>query len=260
MRSFASGGTLVTKAQNSSFSFQHEFTEWKQGKGGIWQPEKTPGYYTLQFSVGPDNPPNVPLGASIPPAQAVFNGYDATATINWKVNGQAIQRMITIGQGTSISGLCESVDVLVADTTQIAAVNAGANYRVTVSAGPGTRAGYIIPPQLKGICTGIAGGGTILNGGIGIQQIAAGGGQVFYAIPQNAGVVSVEIDLLSAVNAAAQVEAFLSTVGPAMKAFNPPDNAYPLFVAIPPNATILELVNNDPTNVIDVTVTWGIDG
>lgn len=88
-------------------------------------------------------------------SNASANGIVAftKAVVTWTVNGNPIVRTIDVGAGASISGLGESVMVVINDVTNLGAFPsaAGKSYNVTVSVATNPRPTTAVPPILTGI-------------------------------------------------------------------------------------------------------------
>jgi hypothetical protein len=93
--------------------------------------------YTVQ--VGISQTPNA-IAANGPP--------NLRAIISWNTNGQQIERMVSVGGGTSISGSAEGVSVSLQDFSGQPANDNFAEYDVTVTVVPGVRASTSAPPTL----------------------------------------------------------------------------------------------------------------
>ncbi len=134
------------------------------------------GYYTLQFSV--DIPPG---------ALAEANQIFTLARITWTVEGNSVTRLVSINNGTAVSGMGQSVHAEIFDWSL---PGGGARYRVGTLLAPGTRPNSGNFPNLS-INTQFPdiedGRGLDL-----IATVAANGLQQFF-IPPNVGINSVFI-------------------------------------------------------------------
>jgi hypothetical protein len=244
-KSWAISGILTTKGQGA-VKLQKIFILTEGNK----VVEDESGYYTVQFGL-------------IPPAGTAF---DTTATITFKVNGQQVVRQVSVGQGTTISGMCEAIDVLVQDTSSLAAITANVQYEVTISVIKGTRASALSQPMLKGIATGRQGSAAALNnGGIGAQTVAAGT-SIVYAVPQNVGVVLVEVSGIDTttpdpakVNLLVQQFTDLTALT-LIKEYMIGIPQEPRLIPLAPNASFVNVINNSAADSARVSVNWGIDG
>jgi hypothetical protein len=93
--------------------------------------------YTIQFGIFQD-----------PNANATNGPPTCRATISWVTNGVQIQREVTIGNGTSISGSAEGVSIVLQDYSPEPNNDNLAGYTVTTTVVPGVRAVSTIPPTL----------------------------------------------------------------------------------------------------------------
>lgn len=187
-------------------------------------------YYTVQFGV-------------IVPLDPLFSGFDAVAEITWIVEGQLVRRRVSVGNGVSVSGPGQAVKVVVSDVS-IPAI-AGFEYTVSVQVTPGTRPSVSRPPTLRGFS---------------VQQALLGGGTLDLAVPENAGVISVETSY--AFDVAQPTVGFpilvqQSSFFGAIKSYYA--NVETGFVALAPNAQVVTLFNLD-VHAYFVQWTWGIDG
>lgn len=196
------------------------------------------GVYTLLFGII-DPSPNVP--------------YECVATVKTSDAGNTIERQFNIVKGTAITLSGRVFDIRVTDTTPAVlplsdstpTPGADSTYVVTCIIERGTRAPKSANPTLYG----------------GVAQIALHA-TLTIPIPENAGVESLEISSQVAVafpstNPNVTVE-FTTAAGGIFKQYNP--ILEPGFVTIPPGATEITITNNDGTNAVNTTITWGIDG
>jgi hypothetical protein len=239
-KGWANGGDLVTGQASSVFNFQQDFVA--NGPGA--------GYYTIQFGV---NAPATP--------------FDAVATIKWKVNGQTVKRQVSLANGQSISGMCESVDVDVADDSGIIpTATLALSYRATVSAIPGNRAGTHIPPTLRAIASNPLGGAALVANGYGSQNLGPAGQSVDFVVPLDAGATSFLAVIApktfpppagnSLDKVAIQQMAATGGSGNLYTGLNPPIQFVSLYVG----TTVIRITNTDAANTYVVNGTWGIDG
>lgn len=229
-------GNLTTKGQGSV----------KLQKTFITDTQDESGYYTVQFGVTP------------PPGTT----YSATATITFKVNGQQVVRQVSVGQGTSISGVCEAIDIVVLDTSKIAGITAGVQYSVSINVVKGTRSSTANPPTLIGQASARS-AGALTNLGFGPQNMPANGDTVTYPVPQGSGVSSFEIAALSngATPPTTNIEVLCIFGGFISKSYNLVPGM-PGFVDLPSNCDTVLLTNFDTSGAPNVSaaLTWGIDG
>jgi hypothetical protein len=200
-----------------------------------------PENYTIQF------------GVNGPPANVT---YAVHAEVIWKVNGQPIRRVISVGNGVQITAPSEAVSVLVNDVTQLGLPNAGVKYSVNISVARGTRFGGVL--TLENPPLPFSGGG-----GGGLTPIPGAGGTQAFPIPQNSGVVGVEVALTSTTAPPVPVVAVvdqLDPIGNVIKRYNP--ITLPGFIPVAPQASVILVTNLDPVvlNEIVAFATWQVDG
>lgn len=193
-----------------------------------------PGYYTIQFGVIP------PVDAVTPANSGVFR---AVAEIQWSVEGSTVTRRVTIGNGSSISGTGQAAKVTIFDNSAAFGFN-GNDYIVWCQCAKGSRPSENQPPVLAGDLVQVNGGAS--------SSIA---------IPQNAGVISVEVMATPVAVTGFPVSNLVCSlrnpVGTILKTFIPGQVG---FVAVPPGATELLIENLSAADNYRLTPTWGIDG
>lgn len=199
-----------------------------------------PGEYTLQFQVV-----NAPADG---------NGFAAQAIINWKVQGQQITRICSIYSGLAISGVAEAVDVKIQDTSValgIVRVPPGVpavNYSISATLSKGTRPTVQQPPTLQTTPPTV---------------IAAAGGFIQVAVPQNVGAISVFVLVGNIQNAPANEFApgdieVRMTNGTQNYGFQPLQQQG--WIPLPPGTTILTITNINASASATVTTLFGIEG
>ena len=210
----------------------------QQAKAVTWQanfPESK--YYTLQFGV---EPPNQPTAAG--------RVWATIATILWKVEGNSVQRMVSVNNGVSISGTGQAMTVLLNDVTPDVGQPKGIPYKIGIQVSPGTRPSQNQPAVLA------------LQSQA--DQSLAPASTETYLIPQNAGVISVEVVATSFDGGTETVPAlevrFISAAA-TFKSFSI-NNNYSGFIPVPPGATDISISNTSATDTAFTTVSWGIDG
>lgn len=183
---------------------------------------------------------------------------DATATISWMVEGAQVHRQVSVGNGVSVSGTGQACNIIVEDTTLFTSVPAvGAEYVVTITVAPGTRAGRAFPPILRGVADVVQPSARLW------PKVAAAGGSVRFVIPENAGVISVDPQIVA--------DVFGTVLDPykilayTRDAFGNINKAwYPLidvgFVPVVPAGVELFIENRMAAAEIRVAIEWGIDG
>lgn len=186
--------------------------------------------YTVQFSV---TPPSA-VGGVIPIPTT-------RATIMWSINGNFHSRVVDVGNGVSVSGVANAVKVNVQDLSPDP--GGSPQYGVDITVARGVRADTGNPPTLFGER---------------VTGVAAAGGAVTILVPINAGVISAEVTA-SENGVGTPNVTVLQQGGTTQKSYDV--GIVPAFVALRPGVvTQLRIVNHDPTNAVDITITWGIDG
>jgi hypothetical protein len=201
------------------------------------------------------------------------NIFDCVATVIATVQGNQIQRRLTVGTGVAITGEAESVSVSLQDITPDAGqlVNQpgggtapfGNPYRVAVVIAPGVRANYTLPPTLEAFTDIVEGVASVQSGAITVAPALSP--VLSYPIPQDAGINSVEVLAVTAGTALAAGSPLVYVEAGATgllesKRWDPTLNKG--FIALPPNATeLLIFVNLQGLGAqATITVTWGIEG
>jgi hypothetical protein len=210
------------------------------------------GVYTIQFYV-------VPPGAD--PINPAFSGfYQAIAVITFSVEGNFVKRVVSIGDGVSISGCGQAVEVDVYDTTPPMQDDdgnpyntPGLPYTVGILVTEGTRASTALPPTyINAVASDLSAFGVIND-------------KVIYPVPVNAGVVSAKIFVCnngqSGVNPNVTVQQLTPGAGiyPAsvLAEYNPCINTG--FEPIVPGCQQILIINN-ATTTCSVMIIWGVDG
>ncbi len=196
------------------------------------------GNYTIQFNVIDPN-----SASNLTPGDVVR----ARATISWKVNGNPVIRVVDIGEGVTVTGVAEAVDVQIQDVSFTSAgtpiIGRGLPYTITVTCAPGTRPAVQQPPTVALPQTNIA-----------------AGAQKNFAVPP--GAISVFVAVFPAVLGASigayQVQVNQLALNSSLKIYDPRQSDW---VPLIPGATQVAVLT-DVALVIDteVQVTFGIDG
>ena len=231
-----------------------------------------PGTYTAEFAIGAaqqqysvhtfvneQGQKQTSIGGGGANSGVSPNPIYAVATITWGVEGHYVSRQVSIGNGVSISGVGQSVKIVMVDATPaIYAPNNNTLYGVQVQVTKGVRGTSKQPPVLlpsPGVISGPAGS---TQQGVSSYNLVAGG-QVVLPIPQNGGVISVFVTVFATTPLAEGIVAAImqnAAAGTLME-WDPRD--FPDWVPITPGASDIELLNNSavPTNW---AVFFGIDG
>lgn len=212
-------GTMTTGNSQKSVSMQANFPE--------------SGYYTVQFAVVP------PLGVA-----GGLNSFEATAIIDWRVEGSSVRRKVSVGNGVSISAPAQGVGVTVNDNTVTA--TAGNDYTVQIQVARGSRPnpGYPV---------------TFIDN---FLQALGPGASFVYDVPLNAGVSSVQIaagpTTLLVPGVQGVVVEVKNSIGTLLKLYDLA--TYPDFVPLPPSAATVTVTNLLAAGTYGIQATWGIDG
>lgn len=237
-KSWSQSGNLITGQTNQNVSMQASVE---------------PGLYTLQFGI-----------IDPPPDNGGTPSYDAQATVTWTNNGVPNTRVVDIGRGTCISGLCDAVGVVVKDNSTVTVIpapggnnpfaatgkasTAGLQYEVSISLTKGMRPSFTSDPILRAWPTG-----TTLNAGAsGIIQI-----------PTNSGAKGVKLYTNPNTPQSVLLEFFGSyqgdnQAGP-LATIDPTTIPSGTNIWFPPESANLKIINNSG-GPITFTLEWVIDG
>ena len=184
------------------------------------------------------------------------------ATVRWNINGVSIQRIVTLGQGTALSGTATGVSVDLQDfSTAEIGVNTASEYIVTTMISPGTRPANSYPPTLIPIPAEES--RTVSIDSPGGTYSLLGGQSVDVSVPINAGVRSYYIS--SGVSSPSNENATIKVVE--LDLAGTPLRSYLLtgstngFVAISNRTAKIYLGNIEALASIEyASLTWGIEG
>lgn len=211
----------------------------------IWEPA---GVYTVQFS-------SIPQGTSALPQNDAPT--ITLAIVKWTVDGNDIQRIVTVANGVSLAGVGAGATIQVYDATDLAgsiSPDPFPQYMVTVTISPGTRGSSVNPPvyfpAIKDPNTGVPSSGQLTP----ISFLAN------IPVPPNAGVISVQVTagpVIFGVTPFLMVYQ-LAPDGTILKQYNA--LAYPEWVPLDPAANRILLQNMDPANTCSYGIGFGVDG
>lgn len=207
-------------------------------------------YYTLQFSL-------------VPPAFAdTENTADirGKAEIRWSVEGNFVRRVVSVWNGSSISGLGQGVSIKITDDTYNPDdAPTSFIYRVSVQVTKGTRPtlGGTQPPIYQPL---LAGEIAPLTLDPDITWLVPAGSTLDVPIPEDAGVNCVYIGTQGSSGAALEPEAvqtiqFANGIGVMYGTLRNCNRFEPLL----PGATQIRLGNNTAAD-LRVTIFWGVEG
>lgn len=234
-KGWSASGDLVSKDSLPAVQLQANFEE--------------PVPYTVQFSV---------TNLKATDGSADIGSYIPTAEIVWSVEGNSVRRVVSVINGTSVTGVGQGCRVTVRDQTPDTDPTKEMGYTVSILVAPGTRPATQLQPILVPLVTdvfGVARPGTVF---------VDGGTSVDINIPENAGVTAVFITA-SALNGGipviltdADIEVSHESAVYTYKSYNPQKYNW---MPIGPETTRIELVNYmGPTSQVLFNVTFGIDG
>jgi hypothetical protein len=206
-------------------------------------PKKEGAMHTVQFQVSPPTPPLVG-------AKSLDGTYAAYAMIQWSVNGVQINRVISVVNGMSISGVGESVKIFVVDATPVSSNQTpGLIYTVDITIAVGSRPSNTNPPYWAPVPYFAL-------------FIATAGPVITIPIPQNIGANSLFIQMVYLSGAgipepSQAVVVIQNQAGVNLATYNPSD--YTDFVPLPPQAALI-VFSNPGTGDASFNYMLGIDG
>lgn len=219
-----------------------------------------PGIYTAQFSI--TQPSRQPGG---PPAATPLSVLRCQAILSWTVEGNQIQRIFDIGNGTTISGAGAGAIIQVQDLTVTLPSSSGTNgveYLVSVSMTKGTRAQFAVPVIQPGAASKIGVVPQPVPNPIGTVSVPALSFAIF-PVPQNAGVIGVKVfvtDLTTPASRPTFVSASQLDISGTITYNTWIPDLSEGFVPLTPGAQFVSVLNNHNADSAQVTVDWAIDG
>jgi len=216
------GANVAIKNGQSSFSLQCRL--------------ETPSVFTVEFEIGPSLDPDIPLPINKP-----------TAEIEWTVNGNTVRRVISVVNGTSISGTAEFVKV---KFFELETGTSTAPYAATAMVSPGTRAGRVQPTNQS-------------TDAVDLDAAGIGGpGEVFIDVPQDKGIITFRVFAWDAAETGALdmtkiLVAQQTSANNTISAFQDPNEAK--FVHLNPSVTVIKVINLGAV-AARVYIVWGVDG
>jgi len=190
--------------------------------------------YTVQFSVTP------------PTLVGSHGSATCEAIISWVLEGNRIIRRVSVGNGVSVSGTAQGVQVQLIDVTPDNGQVMNAPYTVTVSATSGVRSAIELP--------------ILFRDGVSVPAHST----VIMPVPQDCGIMAVKL-LLGVIPASVippTPGAIRVTQQSSVAAFSvyTVESGNEEYVNVAPGVTQLLVRNFDPVNDVFVTPIWGIDG
>lgn len=232
----------VSPSPGPSASFKEPQRVMNRDGSFSWVQKEKAQPFTVRFSV---KPPNIDSTAD------EYANFDCVADIRYTVEGVTVRRLVSIANGVAISGTADSVNVTIQDITSGADAQ-GIAYSIEVQIAPGIRSGYALPPTLEAFTSIVADVPTIESGPITLIS----GQTATYPVPQQAGVISVEIVVQTN-----SVNVSMGTPNGSLKKYtvNPGENFG--FIVMAVNSAFLTITGLGTEGVSSVhTVTWGIEG
>ena len=212
-------------------------------------PDNQADYFTVQFGVSQALFPTGPhINIPVP--------FDVYAILQFKVEGNVIQRIVSVNNGTTISAPGEALAIRVVDNT-VYPGSLGAKYTVTIQVTPGTRPNTEQPATLYWsypIDTN--------NTGFSESQIIAPGDELIVPVPTKTGVISFNLQAVgnSATGANIASDVTVNQLASSIQIAQVSNPEPTEFVSLVASASNLQIENNDQTNPVTVAINWGIDG
>ncbi len=200
--------------------------------------QRPAGLYSVQFNIDTSRI-----------ADPQYRKVNPVATVRWSVEGNTVQRKLSVVNGTTITGVCDAIEVIVTDETDdiVGPVPPGTvwDYDVTITMVPYPRPSSAAPPILRGNVIPIS--------------LAGGAPAATVPVPDDAGVNAVMLLTSSTgggIPSASQQHGTL----PDIVATWTPEGAG-RFVPLLPQAGRISLSNlGPPASSVDFTVLFGVDG
>src|SRR3972149_4041104 len=128
-KGWSKSGTMTSGDRSAKVSLQANF--------------RHTGNYTVQFKLFPK-----PGGAPLPPS--FFAPIQAEASIVLSVEGNSVERRLSLANGASLTGVAQGVRIVVSDVTETAGppILLGQAYFVGITVAPGVRGSDSTAPVL----------------------------------------------------------------------------------------------------------------
>lgn len=222
-KGWSGSGNLISGDINTVVALQAQFPQ--------------PGNYTVQF------------GTMFPPAVAQLDILQAEALVTWSVAGNSLARRITVVNGASITGSAEAVSVVVSDVSNVLGLG-GIPYNIAVNVCEGVRANIQRPPVFYPA------------GALGVNPLLLVAHSFDVDVPQNAGVISVQVTICDTSGAvipdnAVIVTQFALPSNSARRVCDPRDLEW---IPLAPGVTKIRVSNVTNANAVFVNVSFGVDG
>lgn len=174
------------------------------------------------------------------------------AEIFWRVEGNEVRRLISVLNGSAISGTAEGVRIKITDFTGVLGV--GSTYVASCQITPGLRGASSQPPFLE-IDNNLSRGSSPR------QLVAGGGGSTNFNVPQDAGINSVLISFASVTPGTTipDGDVSITQIVGAVTTKSYDGAIKGLWIPLSPGCTDILVTN---ANAIDIAVTmsWGVEG
>lgn len=207
--------------------------------------------YTVQFW----------LGQRIASGGGAVGVFTPVGEILWSIGGNTQRRLVSVFDGTAITGVAEHFTVKATDQTDPADTSNITEYDITITAARGVRGSTALPPTYQ---TYITNAGVTKLGAFSLGPIGSGTNILDVPIPSDVGVNSVMVTAASigVVLTGAEFDFAQEYSVPALvlKRYNP---LFYNFVTISSQADILHFSNLTPAIggiTIEFSIAWGIDG
>lgn len=244
----ASGSKQLTRGSRQQTTILSEtFYEMEKDGSSV----SVASVYTLQFAI---QATPAPAGSPVEPPTLTY------AIITWSIGGNQITRKVSVSNGSSVTGVGAGCSVAVFDATGMApapvppltANDPVPNYNVLVTLTPGSRGESALPP----VFYPIPANGTLP------PNTGAHAPSVVIPVPPNSGATSVAVTTCNGADTPsdALVTQFFDDggAGVVIKTYRP--DIYTGFVALDPSATSILIQNQNMTQSLQWSVTFGIDG
>lgn len=174
------------------------------------------------------------------------------AEILWSIGGNTQRRLVSVYNGTAVTGVAEHFNIRVIDDTILTDISNQTQYNMSVTVARGVRGSTALPPIYQTYISN-----PILTA-FGMFILIPGATFVL-PIPENAGITSVMVTASQVGVLLNGTEFTFSQATPfaALKRYNPMDYG---FVPLSSQTTRLLFQNLTPATSIEFSVTWGIDG
>jgi len=243
-------GSKLPPQQAFNATFDNRTPEQAQADQDSGTQASEANQYTVQITI---NQPPGGRSANGPP--------NLRAYINWVTSGVTNPRVVTVGDGTSVSGSGSGVSISLQDVSTSPVDPTQAEYEVTIIIVPGTRGSTSSPPILVPLPSELTVTGTASITTVGWYLPATGAGTIEVDVPEGAGVQSyyLILGLDTASDVPAKVVVTAQDVASSVLAqYNALGNNG--FVPVIPQTNLITLTNEGAADAVGLRLIWGIDG